>query len=257
MNTIVRAVESVWLAVWPVLGGLTFLLFVFASLPPRGPKPADMVLGVPILGGAVLLWVGIGARQWNRLRKLANPRVVDTSMALVPLPDGLAGAADELRRLGFAPIGQYAVETAWPEGPARVYATYLLPEHPGLWADISHATSLTTFCSYWANGAVLETTFPALKGANVPGIFPGWRLVQHSGDGIEAALALHLATIARYEPIGGPPLAVPDLATTMKLLVDAMRRTHEFQRAKLRSDLAPMLFVVPAWLGLAWFVISG
>ena len=254
MTTIARATQLVYLAMWPLMGGLSFLFFVSTSLGPRDPKPADIELAVLILGGTALLLVGFTARQWNRLRKLANPRVVDTSMALVPLPDGLAGAADELRRLGFAPIGQYALETAWPEGPARFYATYLLPEHPGLWADISHATSLTTFCSCWANGALLETIYPALKGDRA---FPGWMLVQHSGEGIEAALELHLATIARYEPIGGPPLAVPDLATTMKLLVDGMRRIHEFQRAKLRSDFAPTLFVVPAWLGLAWFFVTG
>jgi hypothetical protein len=258
MKLIVRAVQFMYLAMWPILGGLAFLLFVSTSLGPRDPKLADIGPVVLILGAAVLLWVGYVAWRWLHLWQLANPRVVDTSMSLVPLPAGLAGAEAELQRLGFTLLGQYTVATAWAEGPMRVYAMYVSPENPGLWADISYATSLTSFSSYWANGGVLETAYPALEGATkAQGAFPGWMLVQHSGDGIEAARELHLASLARYEPVGGAPLDVPDLATAMKLLVDGMRRIHEFHRAQLWFPIAQTLFIVPAWLGLAWFVATG
>jgi hypothetical protein len=258
MNTIVRAVQLVWLAMWPVLGALAFLLFVSTSLGPRDPQLAGLWPAVLILGGAVLIWLGLVARQWLRFRELGVFSVADTSLSPVPLPDGLAHAETELQRLGFASIGQYTVETAWPEGPTRVYATYVSPKGTGLWADISYATSRTTFSSYWANGAVLETTCtPDGATPKADGALPGWLLIQSSGDDIEAAHRLHLASLARYEPVGGAPLPVPDLPAAIELLADGMRRIHEFHRTQLWFPLAQTLFIVPAWLGLAWFVISG
>jgi len=258
MKIVVQAVQLVWLGMWPVLGGLAFLLFVSTSLGPRDPKLAGIGPVVLILGGAVVLWVGFVTWQWLKLRRLAFS-VVDTSLSPAALPGGLAQAAAELQRLGFTPIGRYTVETAWPEGTARVYATYISPQNPGTWADLSYATLQTSFCSYWANGADVETLYPGLEGTipKVQGAFPNWMLIQHSSDGIEAAHRLHLGTLARLEQVVGVPLPVPDLATAIDLLADGMRRIHEFHRAKLWTPIAQTLFVVPAWLGLAWFVVTG
>jgi hypothetical protein len=254
-----RVALVMYLAMWPVLGGLAFLLFVSTSLGPRDPKLAELGPVALLLGGAVVLWLGFVTRQWLKLRRLAAFSVVDTSLSPVPLPDGLVQTDSELRRLGFTPVGQYEVETAWPEKAPRVYAQYVRPENPGITADLSFTTSLTSFASHWAVGHALTTLYPRVD-QMIPksgAVFPRWMLVLHSGDSVEAAYQLHVDALAANEPGAGKPMPVLDLATAIALQASSMRRVHQFYRTQLWFPVSMTLFVVPAWLGLVWLVVTG
>jgi hypothetical protein len=258
LQMIGRVMLVVWLGMWPLLGAGAVFLFLSPRQGPRDPHLTGLQWPVVFLGGVVVLWLAFVAHQWLTLRRLAPFSITDRSNSPAPLPDRLVQADSELRRLGFTPVGQYEVDTAWPEKAPRVYAQYVCPENPGITADLSFTTSLTSFASHWAAGHALTTLYPRVdqmlpkSGA----VFPRWMLVLHSGDSVEAGYQLHLNALGANERGAGKPMQVFDLATATALQASSMRRVHQFYRRQLWFPVSMTLFVVPAWLALAWFAFT-
>jgi hypothetical protein len=249
-RTAVRLTSFLSLAVWPVLGLLIVASVAYASLNERDPAAADLKDTALLTGAGAIVWLAFVAYECLRYRNLGQFNIVDTSLSPVPLPADLAPLEPELVRLGFSRLGQYKVVAAWPEKAPRVYSQF------GVWAEISHKTRRASFGSCWAGGNVIETHYtPTDRPPSVP--LPSWLLALNSSASIEAAHQLHLEAVDGYGRVAGPPVAIPDLPTLIEIQADGMRRLHRFYRATLWVPLATILFVVPAWLALAWFAFTG
>lgn len=211
-----------------------------------------------VLGVLVAVFLVTVGRLWLNLRRLARFHIVDTSASPAPLPDGLIQADGELRRLGFSPIGQYEIDTAWPEKAPRAYALFVFQQRPGVSACLSFATLHANFSSYWADGRAIETTYPSLDIEVPKGVtlFPDWILVQRGDDNLEAAYRLHLNAVAAAEGIAGQPAPVLDVAAAIAFEGRSMQHISEFHRAKLRPLINQALLMVPAWFVLMCLVFA-
>jgi hypothetical protein len=215
----------------------------------------------------IAIWLAGTVLTWDFTRKQAAFAIRDTSSNPAPLPADLVTQEAELLRLGFRPAGQYEIDSAWPEKAPRIYAFFTFPSNPSIDATLSFTTKWTCLATFWADGRVLESTFPrpeelkALDGVPTDEpLLPPWLIAQYTDSGVEALYELHLAAMNSTLPAAGAPVPAPDIATAIALEVETAPRVHAYYSGSVdrfvRQQATLGAILIPAWLALLWFAFS-